>query len=188
MPASCRGARASASATMSRSRCPTRRAPTTSTSARSGPISGTCCASPTTARGSTTTTTRSSGTVRSASTTPPRRPAAAGCRCGRPTRPTPSASPAPASSRAHAVHRLPLLRRVVERLHAAALHDQQPVAGDRAAAPDHGSRGERLLHQPRDRVASGGRLARDGAAADLQLRQPDARHDDYRVTSATTRR
>ena len=64
---------------------------------------------------------------------------------------------------------------------AAALHDQQPVAGVCAAAPDRGSRGSRLLHQHRDRVAARGRVARDGAAAYLQLRQPDARHDDHRL-------
>ena len=46
---------------------------------------------------------------------------------------------------------------------------------------DRGSRGSRLLHQHRDRVAARGRLARDGAAAHLQLRQPDARHDDHRL-------
>ena len=34
----------------------------------------------------------------------------------------------------------------------------------------------------------GGRLARDGAAADLQLRQPDARHDDHRLRQLRLRR
>ena len=112
--------------------------------------SATCCASPTTARGSTTTTTRSSGTARSASTT---RPSAPG-RGRMSLWPTNQAQHLQRrrlqqARGAHAVHRLPLLRRVVERLRAAAVHDQQPVAGDRAAARDHRSRRERLLHQPR---------------------------------------
>ena len=51
--ASCPGAPASASATTSRWRCPTTRAPTTSPSAPSGRTRATCCASPTAARGST---------------------------------------------------------------------------------------------------------------------------------------
>ena len=122
---------ASASATTSRWRCPTTRAPTTSPSAPSGRTRRTCCASPTAGRGSTTSRRRWSGTARSASTTSPDTPGtrthvALAVELGADDQ----------LRRLHqagaqdAGHRLLLLRPVEQQRAAAAVHDQFGAGAD----------------------------------------------------------
>ena len=172
--ASCRSAPASASATTSRWRCPTIRAPTTSPSAPSGPTRRACCGS------------AYSGSwfdnladplvwdspLRSDDSAGPR--AAAACRCGRRTRRRRSASAATPSWRAHAAHRLLLLRPVEQRRAAAAVHDQFGGAGDGPAARQRRRRGAGVLDNLEPDVSPHAPTGDSRRASQLHLRQRDA--------------
>ena len=176
--ASCRGARASGSATTTRWRCPTTRARTTWTWAPSGRTRKAMFRAAYNGswfNNQDDTLVWDNPLVLTIRRPPP---GAAGWRCGRPTRCRRSARRLREVRAPDAAHRLARVRLGEQRRAAAAVHDQQRAAAVRAAARDAEAAAHDGRHEHQPGVAPGQRLAVQHAVPPLRLQQRHARDRD----------